>query len=98
MPTKKTPRISVEALAETKAILFDKSRFSGSELARALGVEQNALWMDFTKRGLLLSDAREIAAICDDWAKEMKKVANTLRARVHQITLLGDTAPDIQPT
>ncbi len=78
--------ISVEELKPVRDVLFDKSKFSGAQLARLIGTDNNSLWMDFNKRGLGPADARSIAAVVDDWSKELKRVAVTLRQIAQSVT------------
>ncbi len=80
----KIPRIPVAAIGPIADVLFSKAAFTGGDLARTIEVDHNSLWMDFNRRGVPLDRAREIAAVMDDWSKQMKVCANALRTLARQ--------------
>jgi hypothetical protein len=73
-------RISTNELKEIAALLFDKRRFSGQSIARALEMNANTLWTWFFTRGMPVDEADKVADVITEWAEGLLKTARKLRA------------------
>lgn len=72
-------RIPPEDLLPISHSLFNKSLFSGAELAREMGVNANTLWTQFMLRGLEPETARKAATVVDGWSEELHQLAKAMR-------------------
>lgn len=71
-------KIDPEKLKHIARIVFDKSRYSGRELARRLGLNPNTLW-SWYDRGLPVDQALASADIFNEWAVELLLLSRELR-------------------
>lgn len=72
-------RIPTDELTRVSRVLFDKTQFSGQQIARELGVNQNTLWGMFNRRGLPVEHADAVADLLTEWATKMLALASSLR-------------------
>lgn len=72
-------RIPIEEISEARALLLDKSNFSGGDIARRLGVNSSTVWSWFVKRGIPPAKAIQVADILTLWAIELLETAQHLR-------------------
>lgn len=72
-------RIPVDELEYERDLLLDKSKFSGGEIARFLGVNPSTVWSWFSKRGIPPHHAILTADILTQWAMELLEAAQRLR-------------------
>jgi hypothetical protein len=72
-------RIYNRALRKVGDKLFDKSRFSGGEMARRLDLNHNTLWSWFFRRGITEEAAFKAADVLTEWAIELLEMAHELR-------------------
>jgi hypothetical protein len=73
-------RVYNDELQDVGDIIFNKTRFSGMEIARTLGINHNTLWSWFFRRGITPEHANNIADILNQWAIELLDASRRLRA------------------
>jgi hypothetical protein len=72
-------RIPVEIVQEITGALFNRARFTGGELSRAIKEDPNTVWAWFRRRGVPPDVARKIANVLIEWANELIEKASELR-------------------
>ena len=77
MSSIKLPMESVEPVANA---IFNKTRFSGGEAARSLGVNPNTLWSWFTQRGVPVEQALALSDLMVAWSVEILTLSQGLRS------------------
>lgn len=102
-------RIPAEKTAELAEHLFGKGgRYSGLKVSKEIGINSNStLWVWMRNRGTPVPVAMKIAAVLEEWAADLLRMAAELRVQARQTTqdvmetfeadLHPDTAPERQP-
>lgn len=90
------PVIEPEKLATFRDRIFGKDRFSGTDLARRIGIRHNSLYVEFKRTGIGVKRARQTAEVLTSWAVELLDMATRLNLLARELEL--DSAANENPT